>query len=170
MALVIENGTVVAGANSFATVAQLRAFANLRGVVLPVADADVEILLVKAADFICSKNFIGNLVSISQPLCWPRANAYISQDLESPYLLPSNEVPAGIVRAQCQLAIDALSTDLMPNGDGKEVVREKVDVLEVEYAKSGTGVSNPVLQKAEALLSIFYKTESLFTGLRSIRA
>jgi hypothetical protein len=54
--------------------------------------------------------------------------------------------------AQCQLAVDANLTDLMPNGIGREVVREKVDVIEVQYAEMGVTNLQPELTRAQALL------------------
>ena len=55
MALIIEDGTVVAGANSFATDAELQAYAAVRQVSLPAAQAEREALLITAIDYIVSK-------------------------------------------------------------------------------------------------------------------
>ena len=46
MALIIENGTNVAGANSYATLTEILAFAALRGVTLSAVDATLEILAI----------------------------------------------------------------------------------------------------------------------------
>jgi len=54
MALIIEDGTIVAGADSYATLAVLRAYALKRGVTLSAVDADLEVLAIKAMDYIGS--------------------------------------------------------------------------------------------------------------------
>ena len=51
MALIIENGTIVANANSYATVAELRGYAALRGATVPTDDAQCEYMLIKAMPF-----------------------------------------------------------------------------------------------------------------------
>jgi len=51
MALIIEDGTLVANADSYVTLAVARAFAEKRGLV-PVATDALEADLIKAMDFI----------------------------------------------------------------------------------------------------------------------
>ena len=50
MALVIEDGSRVAGANSYVTLAEARAFASARGVTLSAVDATLEPFVIKAFD------------------------------------------------------------------------------------------------------------------------
>lgn len=156
MALTIETGTGVAGANSYATVAEARTFASTRGVTLSASDPAVEVLLVKASDFMNSleSKFKGTRVSPTQALAWPRENVYLFGSTVA--ALPT-ALPACLKQAQCQLAMDAVTLDLLPNGKGREVIRQKTDVIETEYAKSGTGSITPRLNKAMALLEPVFK-------------
>ena len=75
--IIIEDGTNVEGANSFVTVEECRAFAEARGLTLPVDDSDVEILLIKAVDYLNSieNRFQGHryFYSDGQNLCFPPA-------------------------------------------------------------------------------------------------
>lgn len=152
MALVIEDGTPVTGATSYATVAQARAYALARGVTLSAVDADVEKLLIKACDYLESlePRFKGSRVApATQELAWPRTGVYL---YSNPVMFAVDEIPAILIKAQCQLAVDAVDIDLMPSGSGKEVVKEKVDVIEVEYSKGQGSVSLPELTAALAIL------------------
>lgn len=165
MALVIEDGSGVAGANTYIDADAARAFAAARGLSLPAADADVEVLLIKAMDFIEAfrADFQGIKTSPDQPLQWPRTGATLDG-----YPLAEDAIPATLASAQAQLAADANLQELMPTGSGREVVMEKVDVISVQYAESGNGNPQPVFTKAEALLKPLLKS-GLFGSLRSLR-
>lgn len=166
MALIIEDGTGVAGANSYIDVAAARAYAAARGAVLPAADIEVEQLLIKAMDFIEAfrSEFQGLKSSASNPLQWPRVGVVLDG-----FPLGGDVIPQVLKDAQAQLAIDAQTTDLMPTGSGKEVVMEKVDVVQVQYAETGDTNPQPAFTKAEALLKPLLKS-GLFGGvLRSVR-
>lgn len=156
MALTIEDGSLVAGANSYATVAECRAYAALRGLTLPVADGEVEILLIKAADYLESfeGRYKGSRVNATQALAWPREYVIIygSDDF------PVDEIPEQLKNAQCQLAFDAIANDLQATGTGREVVKEKVDVIEVEYAPGGGHVVQAVFAKAMAFLQPLFNS------------
>lgn len=151
MALTIEDGTGVEGADSFATVAEAQAFATARGLTLPETDAEIEPLLVKAADFLLGMEdrFQGTRSKQDQRLPFPRYAVVLPGGWE----LGSSAIPAAIKEAQIRLAIDANSTDLRPNGTGQEVVREKVGPLETEYNPTGAGTVSPSFHAAMDLLS-----------------
>lgn len=166
MALIIEDGTGVTGANSYIDVETARAYASARGLSLPVADAEVERLLIKAMDFIESfrGEFQGLKTSIDQALQWPRTGASLDG-----YDLATDAIPTVLASAQAQLAADANLQDLMPVGTGKEVLMERVDVVQVQYAETGDNNPQPIFTKAEALLKPLLKS-GLFGGvLRSVR-
>lgn len=165
MALVIEDGSGVTGANSYIDVETARAYATARGLSLPVADADVEKLLVKAMDFIESfrGEFQGLKTLAENPLQWPRTGVTLDG-----YVITDDTIPTILASAQAQLAADANLQDLMPIGTGREVVMEKVDVVAVQYAESGNTNPQPIFTKAEALLKPLLKS-GLFGSLRSLR-
>lgn len=139
MALVIEDGTVVAGANSYITVEEARTYAASRGVELPTEDQELIPMILQAADFINAyePKFKGKRVSAEQMMAWPRkgVNFY-----DADY--PDDGIPPQIRFAQLQATINVVNgVDLMPNITGFAVRREKVDVIEVEYATGG-GLNN----------------------------
>jgi hypothetical protein len=158
MALIIETGAGVEGANSFATVAELRAFAALRGLAVPTADSDCERLLVLACEYLDSLEtlFKGSRNDAEQALSWPRAEVY----LFGSYVAFSNSaIPSAIKNAQCQLAVDSQTVTLLAlQEDTREIVREKVDVIETEYAPGGA--QTPNLRKAYAFLIPVLKSVS----------
>ena len=163
MALTVEDGSGVVGANSYIDVATAQAYATARGVTLPSEDADVEVLLVKAMDYIESlrNRYQGErtYTSVTNNLVWPRIGVYVDGER-----IASDVVPQLVKDAQAQLAMDAQNADLMPTGAGREVIRERVEgAVEVEYNPLGITNIQPVLQKAKALLAPLMMTSYLRT-------
>ena len=99
--LVIENGTGVAGANSFVTAAEIIAYALARGVVIAPGPA-VDVLAIKAMDYIAIQCFKGERAYSTQSLDFPR-KGLLEGDLAEAYVY---SIPVGIKNAQLQLAID----------------------------------------------------------------
>lgn len=123
--IVIENGTVVSGANSYVTEAELSTYAADRGVTLT---GTPNILLIQAMDYLESLRYIGMKHSEDQPLQWPRDEVYVDGYYIERETIPK-ELKAGQLAAA--LAIDAGNNPLATSPRG--VKREKVDVIEVEY-------------------------------------
>ena len=152
MALIVEDGSIVIGANSYVSVAEIRAFCSARGISLPVADPDVEVMAIQAFDYIESfrSRYKGRTTTDNQRTSWPRSGVVIEC-----YSVPSNEIPWQLKEAQSQATGEALEADLMPNSTAA-VKREKVDVLEVEYQDSvadGVPLSFPKIDsKLEILM------------------
>ena len=165
MALTIEDGSGVVGANSYIDVAAARSYAVARGLALPAADGDVEALLIKAMDFIEAYrgDFQGLKTAATNSLQWPRTGVTLDG-----YPLAEDAIPQVLKDAQAQLAVDAQNVDLMPTGTGREVVMERVDVVQVQYTESGNTNPQPIFTKAEALLKPLFKS-GLFGSLRSLR-
>lgn len=151
MALIVEDGSIVTGANSYVSVADIRAYCSARGISLPSSDSDVEVMAVQAFDYIESfrSRYKGHTTTQNQRTSWPRKCVVIDC-----YPVPDNEIPWQLKEAQCQATGEALETDLMPNSTAA-VKREKVDVLEVEYqdsVDSGVPVSFPKIDSKLAIL------------------
>lgn len=153
MSLVIEDGSSPSGAESYATVAELRSFATSRGITgVPVGDTACEVLLRKACDFLgtLEGRYKGARTADDQPLSWPRSSVYL---FGTTTLFADDEIPTQVVTAQCQLACDAITTELQPLGTGREVIKQKVDVIETEYGKTGGGTVQPEFNKAMGILA-----------------
>ena len=166
MALVIETGSSSISSNSYVTVEECKAYASLRGFTLPSTDPEIEVLIIKANDYLESLTFKGEKTDSSQALEFPREGLVISGDE-----LSSDTIPEKLKQAQCRLAFEAVSTDLLPTGNGREVLREKVDVLEVQYAEKGTSVDKPTFTSVDSLLKDFISGASTRTGaaLKTLR-
>lgn len=149
MAITVEDGSGVTGADSYISVAEARAFALKRGVTLSAVDADVEVLLHKAMDYLLplEDELKGFRVDAVQPLAWPRYDVVIND-----YLIDSDVIPQQLKDAQAQLAIEAVATDLQPSGDGRDVIRKKLDVLETEWAPGSGGYAQPTFRKVDGFL------------------
>ena len=128
MALVVEDGTGVEGANSYLTVAELRAFAGDRGLTLPT-DSEVEKLLVKATDYLELKSYIGDRASDNQGLSWPRTQT------ANPYWQYDDLIPTKLKTAQSLLAVEAMNGELTQATRPNEYIQTKIDVLYIKYAK-----------------------------------
>lgn len=151
--LVVEDGTIVAGANSFVTEQEIVDFALARGVTLPfTSDADkdaVAVLGIKAADYLRIMPWKGELVSATQPMPWPRQ--YISAPA-----FPNNAVPPSVKEAQLQLSLLVNNgVELIPTSTGAGyLVKEKIGPIENVYSEK-VGVSTdgmPILPGIKGLL------------------
>lgn len=162
MSLVVEDGSVVEDANSYASVLDARLYATARGVALPDDDSAVEALLIQAMDYVESKRdkFQGYKASPSQKLQWPRTNVILDRE---PF--PDDEIPSELVWAQAQLAIDAMTTPLFTTSpNSRSVIKERVDVIETAYAAPQTsGAESPSFRKAESWLRPLYTATSFGT-------
>lgn len=159
MALVIEDGTARSDSNSYAGVAELRAYAQLRDASVPKGDDDCEILLIKAMDAIESKYFVGDKRTKAQALQWPRVNAWVEN-----WPINSTEIPRQLVQAQCALAIEAQTIDLLPTTDANAsgpIVQDTVGPITTVYANPSSVRRVPAVAKADVLLRTLIKRSGL---------
>jgi hypothetical protein len=128
MAIVVEDGTIVSGANSYASESELTTRASARGITLTAANGTPEQILLKSMDFIESQNYAGSKLTKAQVLQWPRAGVYVDG-----FLVEDDEIPVELKIAQMEtaLSIDAGVNPLSTLG--RETRREKVGDIEVEY-------------------------------------
>ena len=133
MTIIVENGSNVANANSYITVATLRDYATARGVTLP-ADPACEPLLIKAVDYINSfrGRYQGTKTYSDQTMLFPRNGMTIDGET-----FPKDAIPQELKDAQAQAAIYAATTDLNPITTGAQVVkREKIGPIDTEYSET----------------------------------
>jgi len=153
MALTIETGSGVAGANSYVSVVDAQAWVTARGIAVTVTEA----LLLKAMDYLESlrAEYQGTKTSSTQALQWPRADVYIDGTL-----FDANAIPTELISAQCQLACDAYTLTLLPSGDGREVVKESIvmGLVSKEYSPGSGGAAKPHLRAADAFLAPLLKS------------
>ena len=161
--IVVEDGSGVANADSYITVAEARAYAAKRGFTTfdALTDGEVEAKIILAMDVVESYrgSFKGTKASSTQALQWPRADVYIDGTE-----IASTTIPTELKNALSQLSVDAVSSTLQPNLGGRTVTREKVDVVEIEYAARGASAEYTVFDKFETMLEpLLSSTGPLYT-------
>lgn len=161
--LVVEDGTGLPDADSYLSLPDFKTFAEAQGFVLTdtMTDDYLRAALRRgttAVDSIYRLRFTGvRLRGFEQALEWPRSGGTYRPG-GSP--VPDNAVPVQVRNAAAQLAWREAVTPGSTQPDyvaTSQVVREKVDVLEVEYAnatKAGylNAPNQPVLTLVDGLL------------------
>ena len=154
--LIIEDGTIVDNANSFATDAELKAYANIRGFAIPATQPDREKLLVLAIDYMASKeiNLSGSRVSIDQELPYPRVGACAKS-----FNVPSSgtkSIPKDIKKAQMELAIQVFTADILISEQVSNIESFTVDGVYSEKLFNGGSFTSVRTDKADAYLFPYY--------------
>lgn len=144
--IIVEDGTIVANANAYIDVAEATAYALQRGVTLPADDDEVGAMIIQATDFLESKacEYAGRKTDPDQSLEWPRTDAYLFGNDDTPY--PPNSIPKNLKQAQAALVV-AVSQGivLLPNvGPQDYVIEETVGPITTKYAnpiQAGIGMT-----------------------------
>lgn len=153
MPITVEDGSIVADANSYVTLAEVRAYATDRGVTLPTADTDLEPKLHLAMDWFEGYEFIGSRVDVTTPqeLSWPRAGVVLD-GVE----IAETAIPTLVKKVIMQATVDASIVELEPTYGGTstgQVKVKKLDVIEKEFFKSEWGDQQPRLTKLIKMLA-----------------
>ena len=110
--LVVEDGSIVAGANTYGTLDGLQQYAVNQGVDLTSMTSDtLTVFMFKAIQYLNSfeNQYIGQRLSHTQSLSWPRKiwNKFSTVDIAS--------IPTTLVLAQYQLVLEQVAgNELMP--------------------------------------------------------
>lgn len=137
--LIVEDGSKVAGAESYASVADADAYwlARNNSTWAAATNSAKEAALREAAMYLDNAfKWVGNRISQTQVMSWPR---YVQADLDKKQVLQT-EVPLRVVQAQCELALEALGGRLDPTLErGGQVTSESVGPISVTYAVGAPG-------------------------------
>ena len=131
MAIIVEDGTGLATAQTYVSAAEADAYFSAREVDAWTGSIAVkESAILVATEYMeATYTWIGRITRDAQALGWPREYLY---DKDGRSL--SNTVPTAVKRASFELALKAItSTLLLDTTRDDYVVREKIDVLETEY-------------------------------------
>lgn len=155
MTLLVEDGSKVVGAESYATVVQADTRLAALGYVqwAPVLTVEKEQALrrsTRAMVQIWRNLWKGYRTFTDQALDFPRENVYIDQD-GGGYYLADNVVPELVVNCCIDLAIKAAAGDLIPDTKGPRLIRQKLGPLEREW--SGTGSQSTTFRAAWLMLT-----------------
>ncbi len=163
MALIVETGAIVPGANTYVSRADYIMYAASFGIVIPDTDeADVELL--KAAQFIDQHeaNLKGSRVQRDQPLAFPRTGLIIDG-----WDWSYTEIPRNVILCQQQLALDIhagrdpWNPSVNPNLAKKRArVEGAVDVTYAVADSGGQKLSRT--STADALLASLLNNSGLF--------
>lgn len=165
MALIVENGTGLADADSYISLPDARAYALKYGYTLPVDDIEAEVALRKAASYVglFESSFSGKRLNDAQSLSWSRDRAYKCYGNEQ-ILIPSSSVPIEIKNAQV-IAADTFgkAVDVRANDDGSSIASEEVvGAVKVSYFDNGkTGTSIEITAAIDAMSSLLCNNNGL---------
>lgn len=152
MALVIEDGSIVPGAESYATAAELAVYAANFGKTIPADDVAREVLLRRAALEMEAIPWRGQAANSAQALAWPRGGVRRQN-----WDIPSDVIPPQIKAGQMALAAEIHVDDLVdPETKRGAVVSETVGPLSRTYAAASKSASKPAATR---------QSYAQFTGL-----
>jgi len=155
MALIIEDGTIVANANTYLTEAEANTILENFGYVLTPATAEAD--LRTAAQYLESfrNNYQGSKVSSTQSLQWPRTDVYIDC-----FAFASDEIPEELKFAQALAAYEtAQGETLQVNSNGQTITQKTiVGAVSVSYADNGQDSAQKTFNQIDSYL------ESLFAN------
>lgn len=163
MALVVEDGTIVAGANSMASVADADAYFAARGNAAwaGLDDEAKEVALIAGSDYLKDEGrypWSGSRIEWDQPMPWPRTGAFVRNGPA----IPDNVVPPAVRDAVVVLAgKSSAGVVLLPDFDrGGAIKRKTIDVITTEWYEGASpmtlytavqGLVVPYLRPAGAL-------------------
>lgn len=171
MALIIEDGTGKADAESYISVADASAYHLARGNAAwatLASDTIREQMLRKATDYMVAtyrERWDGYRVTTTQALDWPRYEVPIRDSAtEGVYaaFYAHDEVPVAVARACAELALRAIDGDLAPDLE-VPVTSEQVGPISVTYADGARqtttfraigGMLSPFLRGAGGMLRV----------------
>ncbi len=169
MTIQVEDGTGLADAEAFCSVAFADTYLATRGYTLwaTMSEAEREQALRRSADYmeqLYRERWAGYRINTTQSLSWPRYEVPM-KDAAGGYMLAyyeSDEVPLIVQQANALLAYKAAGGDLSPD-IGRLKQRVKVGPIETEYAVGGTPYTRH--RAIDNMLLPFFKGAS---GLGSI--
>ena len=166
MALIVETGAIVTGADSYVTRADAITYAANRGVTLVDTVVTDEILR-NAVGFLESfgDKFKGSRVTRDQPLSWPRIGAVIEG-----WSWDSDEIPRQVINAQLAVALEIFAGEdpYNPLPVAGQITQESVSgAVSVSYATGSSGAQK-VTKTRNAITMINLLT--VRSGLFAVRA
>lgn len=129
MAIIVEDGTIVSSANSYASEAELTTFFSNRNLTLS-GDYTNEQLLLLAMDYIESLQFKGVKRTREQTLQWPRLDVHIDG-----YYNNSDTIPTELKNGLMQTAVAIDQGNNPQQTLTRKVIRERVEgAVDVSYS------------------------------------
>lgn len=148
MALVIEDGSQVAGATSYITVSEYSTWADNRfgaaRTTKPTTALAYESIILRAMDYFETLVFKGYLVSETQALQWPRQAVVIDG-----FTVATSEIPKEVEAALYELTYAEELGNGELNSIDRKVEEQTVGPIKVKYASnSASRTINPAINRA----------------------
>ncbi len=161
MSLIVEDGTGLAGAESYGSVAESNAYHTPRGNEAAWSDLDTDVKerhLRNATTFmrVYRSSWAGARVHSAQRLDWPRQGVVVDN-----FNVLSTIVPTDVKEACFELALRDVAGALLPDLDAgsNQVKREKVGPLETEYFQANVEARDR-FPAVNAILARYFGTVS----------
>lgn len=173
MALVTEDGSGLANAESYISAGYVDSYLDLRGNTLWVTltETQKEAALRRATDYIeqvYGPRFAGYPMTSTQALSWPRDLAPRPMAITSTSCYwPNNAVPSPLQKATAELAFKAAAGELAADV-GQQIKREKVGPIETEYMDGSSSVVR--YRVVENLIAPLLKGSSNGFNIQLVRA
>ena len=160
MALIVEDGSIVLGADSYVTLADARAYLLLFGYSLDADDLTAEASLRLGFNYVNSfeDKYSGELVSGSQTGSFPRNGLTVNG-----FPFDNDKIPQQVKDAQSLAAYEEFSSTgaLFPNTTRQTVVSEEVvGAVKVAYADNGGDSSKVYFTQIDAILKTLFDSFS----------
>jgi hypothetical protein len=154
MALIVEDGSIVANANTYVSLADARTRAAILGVTISATDATAELQLQQATLYVdrtYRDRFKGTKVDNDQPLQWPRYDVYIDD-----YPIDSDVIPQELIDSEIYAAAQVeAGNDLYANSDGRSVqLEEVVGAVKVQYFNNGKSGSQTIFTDIQNTIQV----------------
>lgn len=155
MALIVEDGSVVEGAQTYCDSSYVDSYATARNLTTWTGTtAEKEAAILNAMVYIESRPYKGYPTQEDQPLVWPRYEA-----IRYGYTVDSDTIPVEVINALCEAAIRQIYGDIMPDlKRGGMIKRKKIDVLETEYFEGAPSTTK--YQRVDMILSPLLKNSN----------
>lgn len=170
MTLIVEDGSNVAGAESYESVASADTYHANRGNAAWAALTTTakEQALRKATDYMTQAyrlRWDGCRTNSTQALDWPRSLVEIKDTNYIGSYVDQNTIPIEIKKACCELASMSLDGDLAPNIE-RETASESVGSISVSYFQGST--QHTVYRAIDLILKPYLRNNG--SGLEIVRA
>lgn len=164
--IIVEDGTGVAGANSYVSLPDAREILDLRGQNLDIDDVIAEQQLIAASDYVEAfrDRFQGWKTSDTQSMQWPRVGVVIDNKI-----IDSVTIPIELVNAQVFAAYEfSLGTSLQPTVTGQSIQAEEVvGAVKVSYFATGAiDGSSTFVRVMDSLNPLFICGGAVVRGMR----
>ena len=145
MALIVEDGNIVTGANTYVSEAGFATYLADRGLTLSGDNGTAEQVIIIGMDYIETRQYQGMKSTKEQGTQWPRIGVVVDG-----YDIDSDEIPSDLIIAQYEVAFATDAGNNPLSNLDRETKMEKVGDIQVEYSDSAK--DSVELRKVDARL------------------